>query len=444
MKRLRLVALTAVLLSMLVAAPASAGSTTFYVNTTLDTVDANPGDGNCADSAGACSLRAAVQEANSGGGSRRIVLENDEQYRLTIAGAGEDLAATGDLDVSMSVAIDGNDSRVDGNELDRIFDVQAGASLSISRLNLENGSVTDDSGGAIRNAGQLQLDRSKVAASSAIGTGASGGGVFNNNGVFHASRSTLTGNEATRAGGAIESLNGFVSLDRVELTYNTTGPMPGNGGGLHITGDGDAVISRSTVTNNSAALEGGGLWNSVGTMNVDRTNVSDNVAAGAGADDGGGGLFNNGGELNLDRVTVVNNDAPGTSGSGGGIFNNAGVLTVDRSEINRNYASRAGGGIETLNGTVNLERVELDRNETGPNPGNGGGLHTTGAGSVRINRSDVTRNVAANEGGGLWNSAVGTMIVTRTTIRNNQAPTGPNVFNVGGIFTIDGTPVPAG
>jgi CSLREA domain-containing protein len=38
---------------------------TFYVNTTNDTSDANPGDGVCSDPSGNCSLRAAIQEANT-------------------------------------------------------------------------------------------------------------------------------------------------------------------------------------------------------------------------------------------------------------------------------------------------------------------------------------------------------------------------------------------
>ncbi|MBV9468263.1 MAG: CSLREA domain-containing protein, partial [Abitibacteriaceae bacterium] len=38
----------------------------FTVNSTADTSDANPGDGVCADRSGACTLRAAIQEVNTG------------------------------------------------------------------------------------------------------------------------------------------------------------------------------------------------------------------------------------------------------------------------------------------------------------------------------------------------------------------------------------------
>ena len=53
------------------------------------------------------------------------------------------------------------------------------------------------------------------------------------------------------------------------------------------------------MTGNFAAAEGGGLWNSVGTMTVNRTIIDDNEASGDNADQGGGGLFNNGGKLKV-------------------------------------------------------------------------------------------------------------------------------------------------
>ena len=80
-------------------------------------------------------------------------------------------------------------------------------------------------------------------------------------------------------------------------------------------------------------------------------------------------------------------------------------------------------------------------NETGPTPGNGGGVHLTGAGAVTITGSAVFRNGATNEGGGLWNSAAGTFIVTGTDVGGNWAPKGRDVFNVGGTFTVDGAVV---
>src|SRR5688500_3377191 len=95
---------------------------TFTVTSTADEVDANPGNGACASASGACTLRAAVMEANALGGSDRITLPAGT-YTLTIAGRGEDAAATGDLDVdggTLEVVGAGIGTTViDPNQLDR-------------------------------------------------------------------------------------------------------------------------------------------------------------------------------------------------------------------------------------------------------------------------------------------------------------------------------------
>ncbi|MDE0778320.1 MAG: hypothetical protein OSB43_18730, partial [Nocardioides sp.] len=106
-----------------------------------------------------------------------------------------------------------------------------------------------------------------------------------------------------------------------------------------------------------------------------------------------------------------------------------------------NTSSRAGGAIEIVEGVVALTDVEMSGNETGDAPGNGGGLHITGAAEVTYDGGRTTRNKAAAEGGGLWNSETGTLTVTDVRIAKNKAPVGKNNFNDGGVFTVDGDPV---
>ena len=60
-----------------------AGAARFVVDSTLDAVDADVGDGRCATASGACTLRAAVNEANDAAGSDTIVLPAGT-YTLTI------------------------------------------------------------------------------------------------------------------------------------------------------------------------------------------------------------------------------------------------------------------------------------------------------------------------------------------------------------------------
>lgn len=59
------VTLTAIILTLALAANAQPTYPLFTVNSTADAFDANPGDGTCADSENRCTLRAAVQEANA-------------------------------------------------------------------------------------------------------------------------------------------------------------------------------------------------------------------------------------------------------------------------------------------------------------------------------------------------------------------------------------------
>ena len=63
---------------------------TFVVNTTTDTADAAPGDGACLDGGGACSLRAAISEANALAGTDTITLPAGT-YTITLVAAKENL-----------------------------------------------------------------------------------------------------------------------------------------------------------------------------------------------------------------------------------------------------------------------------------------------------------------------------------------------------------------
>jgi CSLREA domain-containing protein len=405
-----------------------AGAASFTVNTTVDSTDTVPGDGMCRDAQLRCSLRAAIQEANAAAGADTITLGADT-YNLTILGPAEDAAATGDLDVTGALTITGPATparaTLSASSLgDRVFHVLANANLTVSDLTITGGT-----------------------AGPAVDPLASGGGVLNS-GTFTAARATISNSSANRAGGGIEGTAGAVTtLTDVILSGNTTGPSPGNGGGLHQTGAGTIRITEGQVTGNTAASEGGGLWNSAAaTMTVTGTRIANNTAAGAVADNGGGGLFNDGadnvgGTLNVIDATISNNAATGLSGSGGGILNDEGTLNVEGGTIEANSAERAGGGIEANVGRTNLDGVLIRNNVTGDNPGNGGALHLTGAGRVDVLGGTITGNIAAAEGGGLWNSGSGIMSVSGVTLAANRAngtaadQGGGALYNDGGTLT---------
>ena len=112
---------------------------TFSVNTTLDTRAVNLQTGQ--DATGHISLRSAIQAANALRGPDTIDLPAGV-YRLTLAGPGEDAAAAGDLDITGDLTIGGRSASntvVDGNNLDRVFEVLRGKVLDDPNSSTANG-----------------------------------------------------------------------------------------------------------------------------------------------------------------------------------------------------------------------------------------------------------------------------------------------------------------
>ncbi len=311
--------------------------------------------------------------------------------------------------------------------------------------NLAQGADATNGGGALfNNAGAtMTVNGSFAEQNQATGAAGSGGGILNDQGTLTVTRSEITGNDAKRAGGGIEANVGDTTVSASLLSGNTTGAAPGNGGAFHLTGAGTVLVETSEVSQNEAANEGGGLWNSAGgTFTVRASDILGNTASGAESNAGGGGLYNDGGALTVEDSTIDDNSADGASGSGGGVLNVNGALVMSGTTLDGNDAVRAGGGIETNAGSVDLDDVDTTDNTTGANPGNGGGLHVTGAATVVWDTGTVTGNDAANQGGGIWNSTTGMITATNLVVEGNTAPEGPNVYNDGGPFTLNGAVVP--
>src|ERR1700675_908151 len=94
-RMMRLAQLLAAVFALCFGVAAGARAANFTVTSTADAVDATPGDGVCATATAACTLRAAIQEANALSGADSITVPAGT-YTLALLGAGEDAAATGD------------------------------------------------------------------------------------------------------------------------------------------------------------------------------------------------------------------------------------------------------------------------------------------------------------------------------------------------------------
>jgi len=417
---------------------------------------------------GAGSFRQAVADIAAGGtilfdasANGTIILESAVTINknITINGNGDDDTVFSGGGTNRILTVTGVDALninnagfINGSAADN-----GGAILSTSSTvlinnaaftgNEANGAAATQGGGAIFiDGGTVTVNSTNFTDNSATGTSGSGGAVLVGTGAsLTVNGATFTGNTASRAGGAIEGNSGVgttIALTEVILDDNTTDANPGNGGGLHITGAGNTTLTGCTVTNNTAAAEGGGLWNGTGTMTIQNVNITGNTAGGAGADQGGGGIYNlNGGTLTINNAVISDNTADGAAGSGGGILNDVGgTLTITNTEISGNTSNRAGGGIEDnsgATGSVTLTNVDLTDNITNNSPGNGGGLHVTGAGAISITGGTIADNTAGAEGGGLWNGT-GTMTIDGTEITGNTADGDGADQGGGGIYNFNG------
>src|SRR5437870_7834442 len=189
-------------------------------------------------------------------------------YLLTIAGRGEDAAATGDLDITDDVTtITGAGAAstiLDGNGIDRIFEIaNPAAVVAISSLTIRNGDpgpvAGDADGGGVYNQGTLTLTDVVVANN----TSAGGGGGLSSVNDLTLTDCVVSGNTAATFGGGIDNPL-TITLTNVTVSGNMSGNTPGAAGGGIANDDISALATLTNVTiadNSASAGSGGGFYN---------------------------------------------------------------------------------------------------------------------------------------------------------------------------------------
>lgn len=414
---------------------------TLVVNSTLDAVDANPGDGLCEiSSGGPCTLRAAIQEANAldnTDGPDRITIPAGT-YTLSIEGIDEQLASTGDLDIREDLTVEGSGSEntiIDAAGVDRVFDITRG-NVAISGLTIRGGQIQDDTelfegiGGGIRNEDNLTLVDSIVTGNVAT----VGAGVGNYNGTLRIMRSVISGNgnASTIRGGGVSN---YANYDPAILELSDTtisGNQAESGGGIeNHTYDGmaTATVTRSTISGNTAD-DGGGLSNRTvvsyaydasATLTIRGSTISGNVAGSS-----GGGIHNRTdvdgtAVVNIANSTIASNTA--TAGDGGGladIMTQASQSTIQSVIVSGNEAGGVGPDVssDTVSASFSLIENPLghsimagdNRNFVGQNPLLGplesnGGLtmtHSLLTGSPVIDQGSNPESTPSDQRGGAF------------------------------------------
>ncbi|HBI45295.1 MAG TPA: hypothetical protein DDY78_20955 [Planctomycetales bacterium] len=305
----------------------------------------------------AADLIADINAANAAGGANTIMLaaKTHSPYVLT---AGNNYAdgATGlpVIAANDNLTILGNGDTIErstasGTVAFRLFDVAAGASLTLQNLKLQNGLAWGATG--------------LVAA-----TAAEGGAVYN--------QGTLDLNGVTVQGNIAQGVTGQV----IGFTVIPAGPAAGGG----IYSGGALTLAGTTVQNNQAL---GGTGSSLGGDFGE-----------AGGDGLGGGVCVAGGTATLTNDTFSSNVAQG--GQGGAAYSAPG-----------NGGNGFGGALEVSGGTVSLTSSTVSRNtaqggalgtsqigglgETHAGEGEGGGLYIASGATVYLD-SFTVKNTKGN------------------------------------------------
>jgi CHRD domain-containing protein len=219
------------------------------------------------------------------------------------------------------------------------------------------------------------------------------------------------------------------------------------GGGLTLIG---ITVTGGNAAGMGPAGFGGGIFNFAGTLVLNQSVVTGNMAAGAGGGIASGTMGPGpGATLTLNNSEVSWNTVPPSGMGAGGILNISGILKINNSTIDHNSGS-GGGGIASGNGNgggpgsfIRINNsVISDNNATGGPETGGAGI--SNGGILLMNNTQLTGNNAdGGFGGGLLNHA--TAMLNNVSATGNSAAIGAGIANVNlqGIPTGGTPPVPA-
>ncbi len=346
-KHLVFILMLVVALSAPAAIPVTA-TATFVVTKTADT-----NDGYCdAD----CSLREAIRASNATPGSDTITLPAG-YYLLAIPGAGEDEAATGDLDIYTDLTLNGAGAEstiIDGNRLDQVFEVMGSSEVILAGITISNGlrGINNQFGSTV------MVSESKLENNSSP---ANGGGIANS-GSLAIVQSIVRDNQAAIDGGGLWN-DGIATVTGVEFTRNFSTGYGYNGGGVY--NSGTAILSDVTFNYNTAEF-GGGMVN-IGNATLNSATFYSNRSGTAGGWGGGGGMVS----YEPDSLTSLTNVT-----------------------FHGNISGSSGGGFDIYEGTAALINVTISENFGGL----GGGINAEEASSVSLKNTIISGNTTAYMG----------------------------------------------
>ncbi len=336
---------------------------------------------------------------------------------LTIKGPGIDLLSVSGGDVTRIFNIDDGSAALKPTTIsgltltDGKTAAPGGALFSVEPLTLKDVVIRSSyagsrGGGAfVSTPGKISIVNSRIVHNTAID---GGGGLYLRSGAgVSVVKTTIADNTASHGGGLYAQASGVhsvVLIDTCIISNNTA--TPGNGGGLQFQGVGGArlIVKNSLITGNATAGAGGGLYLGKSSAVITKTTFSNNSAALGGAIADDRGL-----SLTLSGSRFIGNRADDNGNIGGGALHLKGLNTVVR------IASTIFAGNNSVT--------------------DGGAITHSGSLTMSITGSSFLGNTAKGNFGGAIYAGLGaaTLTVTGTAFSGNAGGSG------GAIFLADGT-----
>jgi hypothetical protein len=378
-------------------------------------------DGNF--TAGQFSLREAIRIANG-----LAIFEPTITFAASLS--GQTIPLTGELVIAQEMTIDagallggvtitaGPSSRVlriDDNLPANVLNV------TLRGLSIAGGSIQGD-GGGILSRENLVLNNCTVTGNEATGAG---GGIHATLGAsLSIMDSAITSNEAGSRGGGIFAPSAVVTLTNTAVSENTSLDQ---GGGVYMETFG--AVTGGVFSNNTSQSTGGGIAvGYAGGPGGRGVVVSDSLITG----NTGGGIWGRYANISVSGSTISNNS---TSGSGAGIYViSGGSIAVTNSTVSNNHAVGSGGGLamHPFSGTIDICNSTITGNSADDN---GGGVYGNNRTKVVLTNSTVSGNLAKGSGGGIWAVPQFNHLrpqIRHATITNNVADSDNNGVGGGG------------
>ena len=328
----------------------------------------------------------------------------------------------------------------------RLFYVDVSGSLTLENLTVADGQGIDNEGalainvvsisgneggygGGIYNAGSLTIDGSRIVGNASSGPG---GGIYNAANTFRGGTativdSTISNNQARYGGGIANGLSNQFPVSLTVIDSMIEGNHAESGGGIgtdsHVgaVGHNSLSIQGTTIRNNSAETDAGGIEAVFSTVAITDSTIAGNTA------ENGGGLLGVEASIAINGSTITGNVAS----RGGGVWSGAeGELTLTHSTVSGNTASSVAGGLYS-----SASLTVRDSTISGNHGFLGGGIYTEEVGSrAALDNVTIALN-GAQSGGGIWNAG-GQVTVRNATIAGNTAlGWGPGSSGAGAIGT---------